>query len=70
MKEILDGVDQGWVCPYVSKTFPFSDVGQAHSYIEALEKAAQIEALILEKGCSRLARPSQSWTRSRKQGKD
>ncbi|HKJ46518.1 MAG TPA: medium chain dehydrogenase/reductase family protein [Balneolales bacterium] len=34
MKELLKGVEEGWVQPYVDKTFTFDNVGDAHTYIE------------------------------------
>jgi NADPH:quinone reductase-like Zn-dependent oxidoreductase len=34
MREILSGVEEGWVRPHVDRTFPLADAGQAHTYIE------------------------------------
>lgn len=34
MHKILDGVNDGWVCPHVDKTFSFENVHEAHDYIE------------------------------------
>ena len=35
MREVLRGVDQGWVRPHVDRVFRFEDVAVAHSHIEA-----------------------------------
>src|SRR5882762_5284164 len=34
MKVLLDGVNEGWVHPFVDRAFPFAQVGDAHSYLE------------------------------------
>lgn len=34
MKEIVAGVDAGWVRPHVDRSFPFESVAQAHAWIE------------------------------------
>ncbi len=34
MKEILAGVEQGWVRPHVDRVFGFAEVSQAHAWIE------------------------------------
>jgi len=35
MKVILDGVSEGWIRPHVDRAFPFAQIGDAHSYMEA-----------------------------------
>ena len=34
MREIMRGVEEGWVSPYVDRTFAFTEVGMAHRYME------------------------------------
>jgi len=34
LEEIMKGVNEGWVRPYVDNTFPFDKAGEAHTYIE------------------------------------
>jgi NADPH:quinone reductase-like Zn-dependent oxidoreductase len=34
MKEIIKGVEEGWVNPHVDSVFPFENVAEAHLYIE------------------------------------
>ncbi len=34
MREIIRGVDEGWVRPFVDRAFSFEEAGEAHSYIE------------------------------------
>src|SRR5215813_3542769 len=34
MRDILRGVEEGWVQPYVDQAFSFDDVGKAHQYLE------------------------------------
>src|SRR5215831_4220395 len=35
MQALLDGVAEGWVRPYVDKSFPLEQAGEAHTYIES-----------------------------------
>ncbi len=42
MKVILDGVSEGWVRPHVDKAFPFAQVGEAHSYMEARKNTGKV----------------------------
>ena len=42
MKVILDGVSEGWVRPHVDKAFPFAQVGEAHSYMEARKNIGKV----------------------------
>ncbi|HSK63938.1 MAG TPA: medium chain dehydrogenase/reductase family protein, partial [Pyrinomonadaceae bacterium] len=34
MRDILRGVEEGWVQPYVDQAFSFAEVGKAHRYLE------------------------------------
>lgn len=34
MREIMRGVEEGWVRPYVDRAFPFEEVGMAHRFME------------------------------------
>src|SRR5215510_12508926 len=34
MRDILRGVEEGWVRPYVDRTFSFDEIGEAHTYLE------------------------------------
>ncbi len=42
MKEILKGVEQGWVRPHVDRTFALEQAGEAHAYIEARKNIGKI----------------------------
>ncbi len=42
MQEILNGVQEGWIQPYVDKTFPFEKVDEAHAYIEARKNIGKV----------------------------
>jgi NADPH:quinone reductase-like Zn-dependent oxidoreductase len=42
MKVILDGVSEGWIRPFVDKAFPFAQVGDAHSYLEARKNIGKV----------------------------
>ena len=42
MKVILAGVGEGWVRPHVDKAFPFAQVGDAHSYMEARRNIGKV----------------------------
>jgi NADPH:quinone reductase-like Zn-dependent oxidoreductase len=42
MQAILDGVSEGWVRPHVDKAFPFAQVGDAHSYMEARKNTGKV----------------------------
>ena len=34
MSALLEGVDAGWIRPHVDRTFPFEQVGDAHTWVE------------------------------------
>jgi NADPH:quinone reductase-like Zn-dependent oxidoreductase len=42
MKVLLDGVNEGWVRPFVDKAFPFAQVGDAHSYLEERKNIGKV----------------------------
>jgi len=42
MQNILKGVDEGWIRPYVDKVFPFELAGEAHAYIEARKNIGKV----------------------------
>ncbi|WP_234573064.1 zinc-binding dehydrogenase [Rhodohalobacter sp. 614A] len=42
MKEILEGVEEGWINPHVDTTFSFDDVGDAHRYIEERKNIGKV----------------------------
>lgn len=42
MRDILGGVEQGWVRPYVDQAFSFADVGKAHQYIEQRKNIGKV----------------------------
>ena len=42
MKAILDGVDEGWINPFVDKTFPFAQAGEAHRYLEERKNIGKV----------------------------
>ncbi|HKK45054.1 MAG TPA: medium chain dehydrogenase/reductase family protein [Balneolaceae bacterium] len=42
MKELLKGVEEGWIQPYVDTTFPFEKIGEAHTYIEERQNIGKV----------------------------
>jgi len=42
MLEILCGVDEGWIRPYVDRTFSFAETGQAHTYLEERKNIGKV----------------------------
>lgn len=42
MKVILEGVKEGWIRPHVDKSFPFEQVGAAHTYMEARKNIGKV----------------------------
>jgi NADPH:quinone reductase-like Zn-dependent oxidoreductase len=42
MREILRGIDEGWIKPHVDRSFPFDQVGEAHRYIEARRNVGKV----------------------------
>jgi NADPH:quinone reductase-like Zn-dependent oxidoreductase len=42
MRDILRGVEEGWVRPYVDQAFSFADVGKAHQYLEERKNTGKV----------------------------
>jgi synaptic vesicle membrane protein VAT-1 len=42
MRVILEGVQEGWIRPYVDRAFPFEQAGEAHGYIEARKNIGKV----------------------------
>lgn len=42
MRDILRGVEEGWVNPYVDQAFSFDDVAKAHQYLEARKNIGKV----------------------------
>ena len=42
MRDILRGVGEGWVRPYVDQAFSFDDVAKAHQYMEARKNIGKV----------------------------
>lgn len=42
MKDILQGVEDGWLRPHVDKVFSFEDVAAAHQYIEDRQNIGKV----------------------------
>ena len=42
MRDIIRGVDEGWVRPYVDRTFKFEEAGEAHTYIESRRNIGKV----------------------------
>jgi NADPH:quinone reductase-like Zn-dependent oxidoreductase len=42
MRDILRGVGEGWVRPYVDRSFTFAEAGQAHAYIEGRRNTGKV----------------------------
>jgi NADPH:quinone reductase-like Zn-dependent oxidoreductase len=41
-REIMRGVQQGWIRPHVDRTFPFDEIADAHRYIEARKNIGKV----------------------------
>jgi len=41
-ENILRGIHEGWIQPYVDRTFPFDQVAEAHRYIEARKNIGKV----------------------------
>ena len=39
---IMEGINEGWVRPYVDKAFPFNEAGAAHSYMEQRKNTGKV----------------------------
>jgi NADPH:quinone reductase-like Zn-dependent oxidoreductase len=42
MRDILRGVEEGWVRPYVDQAFPFEEIGKAHRYLEERKNIGKV----------------------------
>jgi NADPH:quinone reductase-like Zn-dependent oxidoreductase len=42
MKEILRGVEEGWIKPYVDRAFRFDEAGAAHQYLEQRKNTGKV----------------------------
>jgi NADPH:quinone reductase-like Zn-dependent oxidoreductase len=42
MRDILRGVAEGWIRPYVDRAFSFELVGDAHRYIEERRNTGKV----------------------------
>ena len=42
MRDILRGVEEGWVQPFVDQSFSFADAGKAHQYLEARKNIGKV----------------------------
>jgi len=42
MRELLRGVEEGWVNPYVDRAFPFDEAGAAHRYLEERKNIGKV----------------------------
>ena len=42
MRDILRGVEEGWVRPYVDQSFSFADAGKAHQYLEERKNIGKV----------------------------
>jgi NADPH:quinone reductase-like Zn-dependent oxidoreductase len=42
MRDILRGVEEGWIRPYVDRSFTFAEAGEAHSFIEGRRNIGKV----------------------------
>jgi synaptic vesicle membrane protein VAT-1 len=42
MRDILRGVEEGWIRPYVDRSFSFDEVGKAHLYLEQRKNIGKV----------------------------
>ncbi len=42
VKQLMAGVDEGWIRPHVDKAFPFAEVRTAHRYIESRKNIGKV----------------------------
>jgi NADPH:quinone reductase-like Zn-dependent oxidoreductase len=42
MRDIVRGVDEGWIRPYVDRAFSFDQVGEAHRYLEERRNTGKV----------------------------
>jgi NADPH:quinone reductase-like Zn-dependent oxidoreductase len=41
-REIMRGVEEGWVRPHVDRAFPFAQIGDAHRYLEERKNIGKV----------------------------
>jgi NADPH:quinone reductase-like Zn-dependent oxidoreductase len=41
-REIMRGVDEGWIRPHVDRAFPFNQIREAHSYMESRKNIGKV----------------------------
>jgi len=41
-REIMRGVEEGWISPHVDRAFPFDQIAEAHAYIEARKNIGKV----------------------------
>jgi len=41
-QQIVRGIHDGWIQPYVDRSFPFDQVADAHRYIEARKNIGKV----------------------------
>jgi len=39
---VIRGVDEGWVRPYVDRSFSFEEAGEAHKYLEERKNTGKV----------------------------
>ena len=42
MKEVMRGVDEGWIRPHVDRVFPFEEAAEAHRYLEGRKNIGKV----------------------------
>jgi NADPH:quinone reductase-like Zn-dependent oxidoreductase len=40
--EIMQGINEGWIQPFVDKAFPFDQAGEAHRYMEERKNTGKV----------------------------
>jgi len=42
MRELLRGVEEGWITPHVDRSFPLEEAGRAHAHMEARRNLGKV----------------------------
>ena len=42
VQAIMQGINEGWIRPFVDKAFPVAQAGEAHSYIESRKNIGKV----------------------------
>jgi NADPH:quinone reductase-like Zn-dependent oxidoreductase len=42
VQAIMQGINEGWIHPYVDKAYPFDQAGEAHAYMEARKNIGKV----------------------------